>query len=161
MQFDAICRLWVTLSSLLLKGNQVLATCRSRWDLNLLELILNWSWGKGSINAQSSPVCSFVLVCFSLAPDLKHDHRSAHLQREVFFFGDFQSLNPKKKTNSVTAWRSSKISKSQLLSSQGSQGGAWAGCLAAIGAIGHTGRYPAPQAWTLSYRKWKQSCGTI
>ena len=75
----------VTLSSLLLKGNQVLATCRSRWDLNLLELILNWSWGKGSINAQSSPVCSFVLVCFSLAPDLKHDHRSAHLQREVFF----------------------------------------------------------------------------
>lgn len=74
----------VTLSSLLLKGNQVLATCRSRWDLNLLELILNWSWGKGSINAQSSPVCSFVLVCFSLAPDLKHDHRSAHLQ-EVFF----------------------------------------------------------------------------
>lgn len=75
----------VTLSSLLLKGNQVLATCRSRWDLNLLELILNWSWGKGSINAQSSPVCSFVLVCFSLAPDLKHDHRSAHL-REVFFW---------------------------------------------------------------------------
>ena len=29
------------LSSLLLKGNQVLAPCRSLWDLNLLELILN------------------------------------------------------------------------------------------------------------------------
>lgn len=144
----------VTLSSLLLKGNQVLATCRSRWDLNLLELILNWSWGKGSINAQSSPVCSFVLVCFSLAPDLKHDHRSAHLQRE-FFSATFNRWIFFEKTNSVTAWRSS---KSQLLS----QGGAWAGWLAAIGAIGHTGRYPAPaQAWTLSYRKWKQSCGTI
>ena len=92
----------VTLSSLLLKGNQVLATCRSRWDLNLLELILNWSWGKGSINAQSSPVCSFVLVCFSLAPDLKHDHRSAHLQREVFFrrLSIAESFF-KKKTNSV------------------------------------------------------------